>query len=52
MNAVKQATLANLPCSVEPTTFDFNLLNFQDTIDRSAARIRLLGLSNRRVWGA
>lgn len=49
--AVKQNALANMPCSISTQTHPFVIQNYNDTADRSAARLRLVGLSNRVVAG-
>lgn len=49
--AVKQNMLANMPCSIAPQYKPFVIQNYNDTSDRSAARLRLVGLSNRVVAG-
>jgi hypothetical protein len=51
MNAEKEALLSNLPCSLVSYKNKFAIANYNNTIDPTAARYRLVGLTNRVVAG-
>lgn len=51
LQAEKQAMLANLPCNYASTNYPFDLNNYPPFYDKSAARFRLVGLTNRVVAG-
>ena len=51
MQLTKQVALANLPCSVTPYSYSFNMTQSASLLPPSAVRSRLVGLSNRVVAG-